>query len=893
LVQNLSLISLENFYMKLIEIRVLRGPNFWSIKKHKLIQATIDLEALEHQPTNEIPGFYDRLNALIPSLYQHECSRSKEGGFFERVKEGTWMGHVIEHIAIEIQNLAGIPVGFGRVRGTGKEGIYHMVFEYDEEKEGMYTLHAAVRIAEALISGDNYDLEKDIEEIKNLWMDQKFGPSTNSLIEEAKRRNIPYIKLDDDALVQLGYGSKQNRIEATITSNTSNIAVDIAGDKDRTKKLLTSVNIPAPHGLIIHEVENLKETIEEVGFPLVVKPLDGNHGNGASINITTYEEAVKAFHMAKEFSDSVIIEKYISGCDFRVLVINNKFVAAALRTPASVVGDGTHTISQLVDIANSDPKRGNGHDNVLTKIELNDICDNLLSRNGLTMESVPQKGKRVYLKPTANLSTGGTATDVTDEVHPSNILLFERAARLIGLDICGIDVMAPDLKTPIKQNGGAIIELNAAPGFRMHLQPSYGTPRNVAEPVVDMLFPNNDQGRIPIVAITGTNGKTTTTRLMAHIAQTAGFNTGYTTTDGIYINQVLVETGDCSGPWSAKFVLKDPSVDFAVLETARGGMLRNGMAFDKCNAAIVTNVAEDHLGMDGIDTVEKLAKVKSIVPETVMENGYAILNADDDLVYAMKDRVKCNIALFSLYNDNIRVERHCAGGGLAAIYEGGYLLLRKGNQIIPIEEVTNIPITFGGKADFNIANALAATLAAYTNGIGLEVIQTALKSFVPSVETIPGRLNIFEFTNFKLLLDYAHNPHGVRALGKFVQSFEDARKVGVITGVGDRRDEDIIALGEEAGKIFDEIVIRHDDDLRGRAAKEIDLLLTKGIHNINPAIPVVYHSNECRAVEFAIQRARPGDLVVVLIDNVSEAAQCIQEQLKKDKMRSIRMKAAV
>lgn len=879
--------------MKLIETRVLRGPNFWSIKKHKLIQATLDLEELEHQPTDEIPGFYERLQALIPSLYEHECSRGKRGGFFERVKEGTWIGHVIEHIAIEIQSMAGIPVGFGRVRGTGKDGVYHVVFEYGEEREGIYTLHAAMKIAEALVKAEPYDIQKDIEEIKELWIGEKFGPSTASLIDEAVSRDIPNIRLDEDALVQLGYGSKQKRIEATITSHTSNIAVDIVGNKDRTKKMLLASNIPAPTGYIINKVGELKQTIDDVGFPIVVKPLDGNHGNGASININNYDEAVNAFHRAKEFSERIIVEKYITGNDYRVLIVNYKFVAAALRTPASVTGDGQHTIRELIEIANADPLRGDGHNNILTKIPANEVCHELLCKHGMTLNSIPEQGQTVYLQPTANLSTGGTATDVTDEVHPSNILLFERAARLVGLDICGVDVMAPDLKTPIKENGGAIIEMNAAPGFRMHLKPSYGTPRNVAAPVMDMLFPNNDQGRIPIIAITGTNGKTTTTRLTAFITQTAGYNTGFTTTDGIYINQVLVETGDCSGPWSAKFVLKDPSVDFAVLETARGGMLRNGLAFDKCNTAIVTNVAADHLGQDGIDTVEKLSKVKSIVPEAVMESGYAILNADDDLVYAMKDRLKCKIALFSLYHDNIRVERHCADGGLAAICENGYLLIRKGNHIIPIEEAVNIPITFGGKADFNIANALAASLAAYTNGISLNVIQQALKTFVPSVETTPGRLNIFEFTNFKLLLDYAHNPHGVKALGRFVNSFEDARKVGVITGVGDRRDEDIIALGEEAARIFDEIVIRHDEDLRGRAAQEIDTLLTTGIKNINPNIPIVYHTNECKAVEFAISRARPGDLVVVLIDDVSDAVSCIKHQQQLDKMRSMPMRAAV
>lgn len=879
--------------MKVIDIKVLRGPNYWSIKRHKLIQMTLDIGELEQKPTDEIPGFYERLKNLLPSLYDHRCSEGVPGGFFNRVQEGTWMGHVIEHIALEIQTLAGIDAGFGRVRGAGKEGVYHVVFSYGEEKQGIYAGHAAIRIAQALIDSQEYDLQKDIDMIRDLWEDQKLGPSTGSLVDEAVSRNIPALRLDDNALVQLGYGRKQKLIEATITGNTSQIAVDIAGNKNVTKRILTEINVPVPRGVIVSSVENLKGSVDEVGFPLVIKPLDGNHGKGATIDINSYEEAELAFHRAKKYSYRVIVESFITGRDFRILLVNYKFVAAALRTPACVTGDGIHTVSQLVDIANSDPRRGRGHCNVLTTIEINEISIELLKKSGLTLDSIPEKGKEVCLKPTANLSTGGTATDVTDEVHPANISMFERVARTIGLDVCGIDVMATDLSTPIRNSGGAIIEVNAAPGFRMHVEPTIGTPRNVAKPVIDMLFPFNDDGRIPIVAVTGTNGKTTTSRLVAHIAQHSGYTTGLTTTDGIYINQDLLMTGDCSGPKSAQFVLRDKCVDFAVLETARGGLLRSGLAFDHCNCAIVTNVAEDHLGQGGIDTIEKLARVKSIVPESVSKDGFVILNADDDLVFAMKENLDCNIALFSMYHDNLRVEKHCEAGGLAAIYEQGYILLRQGNQLLPVEEVSNIPITFGGKADFNIANVMAACLAAYTNGIALNTIRLALKTFIPSVETTPGRLNMFEFNDFKVILDYAHNPHGLRALGKFVRSFDADRRIGVITGVGDRRNEDIIAVGEEAARIFDEVIIRLDEDLRGRSEEELIELLRTGVQNVDRDKPIAYTRTECEGTEYALQRATPGCLIVILVDNVQKIQEHIKNCLQPRKMQELALQETV
>jgi cyanophycin synthetase len=879
--------------MIITEIKVLKGPNYWSVKRQKLIQFTLDLQELEQKPTDVLPGFLERIQQLLPSLHEHRCSIGEPGGFFERVRRGTWMGHVMEHIAIELQVLAGIDVAFGQTRGTGKEGVYHVAFEYGEEAEGRYTVNASLAIAEALIKGESYDVQKDVAEIRRLWFKEKLGPSTGSIVEEAQKRGIPAIRLDDGSLVQLGYGCNQRRLEATITSHTSSLAVDVACDKEKTKQLLRDANLPVPCGEVITRVECLKETIEAIGYPIVIKPLKGNHGNGATINIQDWEHAECAFHRAQKYGREVMVEKFIKGSDFRVLVINYKFVAAALRTPAMITGDGRHSINKLIEIANQDPCRSDGHDNVLTTINADEVTMELLKKKGYTLETVLPKGEDLALKPTANLSTGGTATDVTDDVHPQNRSLFERIARNIGLDICGIDIMAPNLSQPLKETGGAVLEVNAAPGFRMHLEPTHGQPRNVAQPVIDMLFPNRSNGRIPIISITGTNGKTTTTRLMAHIAKTAGFVTGFTSTDGIYINDEQILKADCSGPSSAQVVLRDSSVEFAVLETARGGLLRSGLGYDQCDCAIVTNVAEDHLGLDGIDTLEKLARVKSVVPETVYPSGFAILNADDDLVYAMRENVKCKVALFSLNEASSRIEEHCAAGGLAAVYENGYLLLRVGNHYIPIEEAVNIPITYGGKALFNIANALAAALAAYTSRIKLGVIRESLRSFVPSLENTPGRINMYEFNEFTVLLDYAHNPHGVRALGQFVKTFETMTKVGIITGVGDRRDEDIIALGEEAARIFDEIIIRHDEDMRGRTYEELDKLLTTGIHRISRQIPIAYYGNECEAVEKALQNRRPKMLLVVLSENIQAVTECILKYKREEELEAVNLKAAV
>ncbi len=871
--------------MKILEIKVLKGPNYWSVRRPKLIQMKLDLEEMEQKPTNAIAGFKERLEKIFPSMIEHRCSVGERGGFFQRVEEGTWMGHVIEHMALELQTLAGMDTGFGRTRGTGVEGEYYVVFSYMEEDAGVYAARAAVRICQALTDNTGYDLDEDIQKLREIREDTRLGPSTGCIVEEAAKRNIPYIRLNKQSLVQLGYGVHQKRIRATIASTTSNIAVDIAGDKEETKLLLGAAEIPVPGGTVIRTEEGLKEAIEKYKYPLVIKPIDGNHGKGNTTNITTWEQAIKALEAAKVYGRNVIVEKFITGYDFRCLVINNKFICAALRTPASVVGDGVHNIQWLIDETNKDPRRGYGHEKVLTQITIDQFTQKMMDDGNFTLETIPKKGERVLLKPTANLSTGGTSSDVTDEVHPANVFMFERIAKIIGLDICGIDVMATDLRTPVSENGGAILEVNAAPGFRMHIEPAEGLPRNVAEPVIDMLFPKGSIGRIPIIAVTGTNGKTTTTRLTAHIAKSAGKKVGYTTSDGVYIQNQLMMKGDCTGPISSAFVLKDPTVDFAILECARGGILKSGLAFQHCDVAVVTNVAADHIGLGGINTVEQMAKVKAVVPETVFNHGFAILNAEDDLVYAMREGLKCNIALFSMDENNSRIKKHCAGGGLATVYENGYVTIMKGNWKIRVMAAKDIPLTYEGKAWHNIANCLPAVMATYLyRDITIEDIRQGLLTFIPGESLTPGRLNFFHFKNFTFLADFAHNPHGLKLLCDFVSKLDYKTRIGVISGTGDRRDEDIMELGEISAGYFDEIIIRCDKNLRGRSADEIISLLQQGINKINASVPVKVIANENEALEYIYANPVQGALYTIMCDVVAGALDKIKElKAREDK----------
>lgn len=868
--------------MKIIDIKAMNGPNYWSIRRHKLIVMRLDLEDMEQRPTNTIDGFLERLKILFPSMYNHRCSPGVPGGFFQRVEEGTWMGHVIEHIALEIQTLAGMNCGFGRTRETTTKGVYNVVFNYFEQKAGVYAAKASVRIAEALINNTPVNLEEDIQTLREIREEERLGPSTGSIVEEAIKRRIPFIRLNGRSLVQLGYGVNQKRIQATVASTTSSIAVEIACDKEDTKNLLESAEIPVPKGRICYDEEDLATAASRIGYPLVTKPINGNHGKGATTNIKNWDELKVGFDAAKKYSKSVIVEKFITGYDHRILVINYKFVAAALRTPASVIGDGKHSIKELIYIVNSDPRRGYGHEKVLTSIKVDSFTENILEEKGFTLDTVLVKDYELLLKPTANISTGGTATDITDMVHPSNVFMCERIARIIGLDICGIDIMAPDLTTPISENGGAILEVNAAPGFRMHLEPTEGIARNVAEPVIDMLYPNGSNGRIPIIAVSGTNGKTTTTRLMAHLCKQVGYKVGYTTTDGVYIQNEMMMKGDCTGPISAEFVLKDPTVDFAVLECARGGILRAGLGFHNCDIGIITNIAADHLGLQGIDTIEQLAKVKSVVVESVFPEGHAILNADDDLVYAMKNNVQCKVALFSMDETNSRIIDHCKNGGIAAVYENGFVTIMKGSWKIRIDKVSNIPLTFGGRAEFNIANCLPVILAAYLRNFKIEDIRSALQTFIPSPAQTPGRMNLFNFKNFTVMVDYAHNTAGLNAIGKFVGKTVASKKVGIIAGVGDRRDVDTISLAEEAAKIFDEIIIRQDRNLRGRTENELIDLMLKGINNIDKNKKVTVIQQEKEAIDYAISNAEQGSFIVICSDVVPDALDQIMELKERE-----------
>jgi cyanophycin synthetase len=869
--------------MKIIEIKILRGPNYWSNFRNKLIAMKLDLEELEERPTNLIDGFSERIEKLLPSMFQHRCSRGNEGGFFERVKEGTWMGHVIEHIALEIQTLAGMECGFGRTRGTGKEGIYNVVFSYKEENVGVYAANTAVKIAEALIEGVEYDLENDIKTMREMREKFRFGPSTGSIVDEAVSRNIPFIRLNNQSLVQLGYGKNQVRFRATMTDKTSSIAVDLASNKDETKKMLTEAAIPVANGMCISEISEIETVINRVGFPLVFKPLDGNHGKGASINVKTKEEALVAFEHAKKYSRKIIVEKFISGFDFRILVINHRFIAAALREPAHVVGDGISTIEQLIEIENQDERRGYGHENVLTEISIDRETYDELSKLNYTLETILEKGKVCHLKGTANLSTGGTSTDVTDIVHPNNIFIFERISRVIGLDICGIDVMANNLNEPLEVTGGVVLEVNAAPGFRMHLAPANGLPRNVAAPVIDMLYPVGKSFTIPIIAVTGTNGKTTTTRLISHIVKNNGYRVGFTTSDGIYVQNSMLTKGDTTGPISAEFILKDPTVDFAVLETARGGLLRSGLGFNKCDVAVITNIQEDHMGLSDINTLSDMARVKGVVARAVKRDGYAVLNADNKYCVSISKTIDCNIAYFSIDEKNPIIIEHCKKGGIAAIYENGFITIQKGEWKFRVEKASHIPLTFGGKVTFMIYNVLAATLATYVYGFTIEDIKLNLETFIPSAAQTPGRMNIFEFKEYKVLIDFAHNADGFKGIKEFLTTVESPHKIGIITGTGDRRDDDIRDMGRISAEMFDHIIIRQDKFLRGRKAEDIVKLLVEGILDANPQQSYEYIPKEVEALKHAFSLAEKGTFITALSDVIDNAIEVVQSYLDIDR----------
>ncbi len=868
-------------YMKILEIRTLRGPNYWSGYWKKLIIMRLDIGDYEQKPTDKIKGFYKRMDELMPSLNSHGCSYGEDGGFLRRVKEGTWAGHVVEHFALELQTLAGMEVGYGRTRETSEKGIYNVVFAYMEEEVGRYAARAAVQLFLDFAEGKEVSeikatLEKEIQEMREIREEVRFGPSTGSIVEEAESRNIPFIRLNDQSLVQLGFGVHQQRIQATTTAKTNMISVDIAGNKAATKKLLGEMGVPVPNGYAIREEDELEGAIKSIGFPVVIKPLDGNHGKGATVGIETLEDARVAFEKAQYYSRKVIVEKMLVGEDFRALVVNNQLVAVAERTPARIVGDGTSTINQLVDETNADPRRGYGHEKVLTQIDIDQQTERILRAKGYTVETVLPKDEILYLKTTANISTGGTAIDRTDEVHPQNVFLFERIAKIIGLDITGIDIIAPNISEPLSETGGGIIEVNAAPGFRMHLAPSEGIARNVAEYVVDMLFPPGKPSRIPIFAITGTNGKTTTTRLLAHILRGSGLTVGFTTTDGTYIQNNQILSGDNTGPVSAQLVLKDPSVQVAVLETARGGIIRSGLGYEHCDVAVVTNVAADHLGLKDVNTLEDLARVKSVVPRSVSKNGFAVLNAEDENVYKMRKLVDGYVVLFSMDENNENIQRNARRGKVSCVYENGFVTILKGKWKVRVEKAINIPLTYGGRAEFMIQNVLATTLACFVHGVSLEDIRVGLTTFTPSLAQTPGRLNFIEIKDFTVLMDFAHNPAGFNALRNFINKLSYKTKTGILSGVGDRRDEDLREMGKLAADTFDKIIIRRGDYLRGRTEENVLELLQKGIKESerNTPVKIIYETKD--AIDYALTHAKKGELVVILADSVAKDIEIVK-----------------
>ncbi len=870
--------------MKIVDLRTMRGPSYWSVKHRKLIVAKVDLQEFAGQWSNVVPGFAGRLMRLFPNIGQvqpggmsgKQAAKHPPLGL-EQLNDGEPLGHVIQHVALELQRQAAMPVFWGKSYPAREEGLEYVVFAYQEERAGRRAAEAAVEIVAAVCRKEKVDLKPIITELHEIREDEFFGPSTYSIVAEAASRNIPYIQLKNTSIIQLGYGVNQRRIWATTTNLTSHAGVEVAGNKNRTKAMLNDAGVPVPRGSTVYTEAGLRDAIEELGFPIVTKPLDGNHGKGATIKIMNWKDAAAGLKAAQEYSRSVIVEQFIEGFDFRLLVVNGKLIAAAKRTPAAVVGDGKSTIQQLIAKVNEDPRRGIGHEKVLTSIKADKHTLDLLKGRDLTLKSVLPAAEILYLKSTANISTGGTATDVTDQMHPYNVLLAERVAGIVGLDICGIDLMASDIAVPLNESRGAVIEVNAAPGFRMHIAPTEGLARNVAAPVVDMLFPRGSTARIPIIAVTGTNGKTTTTRLIAHLVASKGYKVGFTTTDGIYIQGVQLQKGDCTGAQSAEFVLRDPTVNYAVLETARGGMLRSGLGFHNCDIAVVTNVAADHLGMRDIHTVEEMAAVKGVLPRTVRKNGWAVLNADDDLVYAMARTVDCRVALFSMDEHNPRILEHVEAGGVAAVYEEGYVTIYRNSYKLRIDRAAEFPVTFGGRAGFNIENCLAAGLAGFLAGFDKDDIKTAFRSFVPSASKTPGRMNSYKFPRFEVIVDYAHNTAGITKFADFMNATPATRKIGVVSGLGDRRDEDTLGFARIAGQIFDEVILRQDRDLRGKSAEFLREIMTRGLRLDNPDLPITYIEHEQDAIDHVLKTAPEGAVITLFAENITATTARLEE----------------
>jgi cyanophycin synthetase len=856
--------------MEFRKILALRGPNMWA--NFPVLEAWVDLGDLKDSPSTSIPGFNDRLMTWLPTMIEHQCSEGVRGGFFQRLREGTYPAHILEHVTLELQELLGMPVKYGRAREMKEDSsVYKVVVQYRDEDVGRACLFAARELVLAAIADRPYDVAAEVTRLRELAHQTQLGPSTAAIVAAAKTRGIPHRRLNSGSLIQLGTGCRQRRILTAETDRTGAIAESIAQDKDLTRSLLRTVGVPVPDGRPVEDAEDAWAAAQEIGGPVVVKPRFGNQGRGVATNLTTREQVVTAFANAREEGDEIVVERFAPGADYRVLVVNGKVVAASRREPAHVIGDGRRTIAQLVEEVNKDPRRADHHATALSKIVLEANALAVLCEQGYSPESIAPEGTRVLIRRNANLSTGGTAADVTDEVHPDVASRSVDAARVIGLDIAGVDIVALDISRPLEEQGGVVVEVNAGPGLRMHLEPSSGTPRPVGEAIVDMMFPAGENGRIPIAAVTGVNGKTTTTRLIAHILKGTGKTIGMTNSDGIYVDNRRIEVGDCSGPKSARAILLNPRVEMAVLEAARGGILREGLGFDRCDVAVVTNIGEgDHLGLSGIETLEKLALVKRTIVDVVLPTGAAVLKADDPWVAQMAPKCPGSVLFFSRDSEHEVIRSAREQGKRVVFSRDDHIILAEGDVETSLVPLAKVPLTFYGRVGFQVENVLAAVAAAWSLQVPLDLIRMGLASFSSSAQQTPGRFNVLESNGATVVIDYGHNPSAVSALVEALDMFPHTRRSIIFSAEGDRRNEDITRQTEILGESFDRVILYEYPDLRGRAEGEIMALLKQGLSGGSRIAETIEMANEPTAVELALRTLEPGDLLVVQPKEIDE-----------------------